>query len=215
MTTFNALDSRDRYTVGWVAALSGERAAAMAMLDEIHGKPLDFEQPRTDTNSYTWGRIGEHNVVIASLPPGAYGTTSAASTALPMVYSFPQIRIGLLVGIGAGIARPDVGRDIRLGDVAVSQPNGRSGGVIQYDLVKAKAEDIWERKDFLNRPPDVMLRALGTLQAQHKLEDSRVPDLLNDALLRYPKMARSKPGYNHQGVANDRLFRSTYDHVPG
>jgi hypothetical protein len=43
------------------------------------------------------------------------------------------------MGIRAGIARPDKGRDIRLGDVTVSQPHGKSGGVIQYNLFKAKS----------------------------------------------------------------------------
>src|SRR5947199_4876687 len=99
MTSPKALESRDLYTVGWIAALPLERAAATVMLDEKHGKPLDFVQPHADTNSYTWGRIGEHNVVISSLAAGAYGITSAAVTALPMLSSFPQIRIGLAVGI--------------------------------------------------------------------------------------------------------------------
>src|SRR5947207_9006353 len=127
MISPKVLESRDLYTVGWLAALPLERAAATAMLDEKHEKPLNFVQPHADMNSYTWGRIGEHNVVIASLATGIYGTTSAAVTALPMLSSFPQIRIGLLVGIGAGITRPEQGRDIRLGDIVVSQPHGRSG----------------------------------------------------------------------------------------
>src|SRR2546423_782093 len=139
MSDVKILESRNQYIVGWIAALPLERAAATAMLDERHRKPLDFVQPLSDKNSYTWGRIGEHNVVIASLAAGVYGTTSAAATALPMLSSFPHIRVGLLVGIGAGIARPDDGRDIRLGDIVVSQPDGRSGGVIQYDLGKAKS----------------------------------------------------------------------------
>jgi hypothetical protein len=71
-----ALESLDEYTVGWVSALPLELAAATAMLDEEHGKPLDFEKPSTDRNTYTWGRIGDHNVVIASLPAGVYGTIS-------------------------------------------------------------------------------------------------------------------------------------------
>ncbi|KAK4040858.1 hypothetical protein C8A01DRAFT_35131 [Parachaetomium inaequale] len=49
--------------------------------------------------------------------------------------------------------------DIRLGDVVVSQPDGATGGVVQYDLVKAKSGGERERKDFLNRPPDVLLGA--------------------------------------------------------
>jgi hypothetical protein len=42
MTSLKALESRDLYTVRWIAALPLERAAATAMLDEKHGKPLDF-----------------------------------------------------------------------------------------------------------------------------------------------------------------------------
>lgn len=53
------------YTVGWICALDDELAAARGMLDEIHS-PLVL--PRKDRNSYTLGRIGDHNVVIACLP---------------------------------------------------------------------------------------------------------------------------------------------------
>lgn len=125
------LDSPDHYTVGWIAA-------ATALLDQRHGAPDGFVQHCSDKNSYTWGRMGEHNVVIASLPAGVYGTTSAATTASNLLASLPQIRIGLLVGIGGGIAQPAKGQDIRLGDVAVGQPDGVFGGVMQYDLGKAK-----------------------------------------------------------------------------
>jgi nucleoside phosphorylase len=213
MTSLKALESRDLYTVGWIAALPLERAAAAAMLDEEHEKPLDFVQPHNDTNSYTWGRIGEHNVVISSLAAGVYGTTSATATALPMLSSFPQIRIGLLVGIGAGIVRPDQGRDIRLGDIVVSQPDGRSGGVVQYDLGKAKPGDRRERRGFLNSPPETLLKSLANLQAQHERKPSMMPEFLKEMVGRYPKMAKSKYGYVHQGFENDRLFKSTYEHL--
>src|SRR4051794_38173053 len=116
------LESPGLYHVGWIAALPLERTAAFLMLDEEHGAPANFEQSSNDPNSYTWGRIAEHNVVIASLEAGMYGTVSAATTAQNMLSSFPNVRIGLLVAIGAGIARLDKGRDIRLGDVVVSQP---------------------------------------------------------------------------------------------
>ncbi|KAL4923048.1 uncharacterized protein BDV17DRAFT_285724 [Aspergillus undulatus] len=210
MPPLKALASRDLYTVGWIAALPLERAAATAMLDEKHEKPLDFFQSHSDTNSYTWGRIGEHNVVIASLAAGKYGTTSAAATALPMLASFPQIRIGLLVGIGAGISRPDTGQDIRLGDVVVSQPQGNSGGVIQYDLFKAKPGKQREGVAFLNSPPEVLLHALANKQAEHELEPPKALEYLEEAISRYPRLA--KQGYVHQGFENDRLFKSSDSH---
>ncbi|KAF4946236.1 hypothetical protein FGADI_11338 [Fusarium gaditjirri] len=147
------LKSPDLYTIGWIAALPIERAAATALLHDRHDVPHGFDQPRSDTNSYTWGRIGEHNVVIASLPAGDYDTTSAATTASNLIHSLSHIRIDLLVGIGGGIARLDEGQDIRLGDIVVSQPDGTTGGVVQYDLGKAKANGGWERKGFLSKPP--------------------------------------------------------------
>lgn len=217
MISQRALDSRADYTVGWIAALPIERAAAIATLDEKHKKPLDFVQPVNDKNSYTWGRVGEHNVVLASLPAGVYGTTSAATTAASMVSSFPQIRIGLMVGIGAGIPRPDQDVDIRLGDIVVSQPSGQSGGVVQYDFGKAKKEDQFERTGFLNSPPQALLNALSNLQSQHEF-GSNIPQILEDMFDKHPELAKAKPGkpsYKHQGREQDRLFKSSYAHSRG
>jgi nucleoside phosphorylase len=216
MVSPTAIESRDLYTVGWIAALPIELAAAAAMLDEEHSTPLDFEKHSTDQNTYMWGRVSGHNVVIASLPAGVYGEILATTTAMSMLHSFPQIRVGLMVGIGAGISKPEQGRDIRLGDVVVSQPDGRTGGVIQYDLRKAKAGGKQELKGMLNMPPRALLTALANLQALHERKPSKVSDNLKEMLSKNPQMARSKPGkasYVHQGLTHDRLFKAEYQHV--
>lgn len=212
------LGSPDLYGIAWIAALSIERAAAEAMLDEKHAAPTGFARHQTDANVYTWGRMGEHNIVIASLASGIYGTTSATTTALTLLSSLPSIRIGLLVGIGAGAARPDKGYDIRLGDIAVGHPRGSSGGVCQYDSIKAESGDYRKLNGFLGLPPPVLLNALGSIQAHHEQEDSEIPRFLQEMLERKPKMGkRSKqnPGYSYQGVENDRLFKALCDHTPG
>jgi nucleoside phosphorylase len=116
------------YTIGWICAISTEGVAAEAFLDEEHEEP-EYISPN-DNNNYTLGRIGKHNVVIAVLPSGEYGTTSAAIVARDMLHSFPNIRIGLMVGIGGGAPSPN--HDIRLGDIVVSEPRGGIGGVFQY-----------------------------------------------------------------------------------
>ena len=121
--------SPDLYSVGCLTALPIELAAATAMLDETHSPPLEFEQHESDTNVYTWGRMGEHNVVIASLVVGVYGITSVAITVSGLSASLPYIRIGLLVGIGSGVLRPDGDYDICLGDIVVSQPAETIGRV--------------------------------------------------------------------------------------
>lgn len=97
------LKSPDLYTIGWIAALPMERAAVTALLHDRHDAPEGFKQHQSDANSYTWGRIGEHNIVIASLSAGVYGVPSAAHTASALIHSLPHIRIGLLVGIGGGV----------------------------------------------------------------------------------------------------------------
>ncbi|TQN64900.1 hypothetical protein CSHISOI_10511 [Colletotrichum shisoi] len=91
-----------------------------AVLDEEHQKPENFRKHPKDTNSYVWGRIGDHNVVIASLAAGKYGTVIAATTAWSMISSLLHLRFGLMVGIGAGIPKLVDNADIRLGDVVVS-----------------------------------------------------------------------------------------------
>jgi nucleoside phosphorylase len=188
------------------------------MLDEEQACPKDFARHQTDMNVYTWGRIGQHNIVIAGLPAGAYGTASAAAAASSLLASLPSIRVGFLVGIGGAIARPDEDRDIRLGDIVVSQPDGTTGGVCQYDLYKAKTGNERKRKGFLGRPPTVLLNALASIQAKHERRDSLVPCLIQEMLESNPKMAkRSKrnPGYGYQGPENDRLFKASCDHVAG
>jgi hypothetical protein len=115
-----------------------------------------------------------------------------------LLSSLPHIRVGLLVGIGAGIPGEQLSRekevavlrDIRLGDIAVSIPQGTSGGVVQFDLVKAKetdGEEMIERKGYLNSPPMAIRTALGKLRSEHYLEDSKIPELLSQAFQKYPK----------------------------
>lgn len=113
------------YPIGVICALATEKAAFEAMLDQVHAPLPNLDG---DDNSYTFGQIGVHNIVVACLPAGMTGNNSAATVAKDMLRSFP-IKIGLMVGIGGGVWSQKV--DVRLGDVIVSQPDGMSGGVVQ------------------------------------------------------------------------------------
>ena len=121
------MPSIDDYTVGWICALETELAASQAMLDEEHP---DLPEAENDTNAYTLGRIGQHNVVLACLPSGITGISAAATAARDLLRSFPRVRFGLMVGVGGGAPSDpsdDPRQDIRLGDVVVSNPEGNSG----------------------------------------------------------------------------------------
>jgi hypothetical protein len=72
------------YTVGWICAISTEYVAAQAFLDEMHEGPEMLS--RNDCNDYTLGEVAGHNVVVAVLPDGEYGTSSAASVAIDTMY---------------------------------------------------------------------------------------------------------------------------------
>ncbi|PGG95107.1 hypothetical protein AJ79_10258, partial [Helicocarpus griseus UAMH5409] len=201
------------YAVGWIAALPHERAAAEALLDHRHAPPQN--KHTKDDNIYSLGSIdgpnGEHNVVIAGLPPGRYGTTPAATAAAQMLSSFPAIKFGLMVGIGGGIPSND--NDIRLGDVVVSKPEGTFGGVRQYGVRKA-TDHGFEERGSLNSPPRVLLNAMGALQSKHERELSAIPSILEAMYKENSLMAKPRqgPGYIYQGTNNDRLFHPDYAH---
>jgi len=80
--------SRERYTIGVICALFEEKAAMVMMLDEKH-EPL--EQKSGDNNSYTLGKIGQHNVVIACLPGGHQGKAAAATVVTTIYRVHPTI----------------------------------------------------------------------------------------------------------------------------
>jgi nucleoside phosphorylase len=202
MTTTIAL-YHDDYTVGWICALPLEMAAAKLMLDAIHpGLPV----PSMDHNTYILGNIGEHNIVIACLPSGAYGNVSAATVAMQLLSSFHCVRFGLMVGIGGGV--PSSNADIRLGDIVVSQPTDTCGGVIQYDLGKALSGGQFQRIGMLNRPPKILLTALSTLQAYHLIEDSRVLEFFSNIQVKTPRRAANFARPNQE----DCLYQAEYDH---
>ena len=122
------------FTVGWICRHEKTRAVSEEMLDQVYP---DLRQDERDTNSYTLGRIGPHNVVIACIPSGGMGTDTAAAVAKDLLRSFPNIRLGLMVGVGGGAPghpSDDPMEDIHLGDVVVSEP-GEGHGRREFNLV--------------------------------------------------------------------------------
>lgn len=192
------------YTVAWVCALPLEMAAAMAILDERH---RDLPPKQSDNNSYILGRICTHNVVIACLPSGVYGTTSATKVAAQMRHSFESIRFFLMVGIGGGA--PSKKNDIRLGDVVVSKPTLNFGGVIQYDFGKALSDGRFERIGVLNKPPPVLLSAIAKLQATQMPNPGNLFSMVSKIATEWRAKEQT---FAYPGESQDKLFDQGYDH---
>lgn len=200
------LDPSD-YTIGWICALYEENLAAQEFLDEEHGRP-EWRAPN-DTNSYVLGSISKHNVVIAVLPLGEYGTASAAEVATNMIRSFPNVRIGLMVGIGGGApSLPD--RDIRLGDVVVSCPENGHSGVFQYDFGKSIQERAFQYTRSLNQPPRALLTALADLRTQHERQGNGLSEAVSEVLAKRPRLQRR---YGRPSPDTDILFASDLIHT--
>lgn len=193
--------THDDYTVGWICAVPMELAASMTMLDEedssLPSHPFDY-------NTYTLGRVGQHNVAMACLPAGHFGTNSAATVATQMKFTFKSIRFGLMVGVGGGV--PSQKKDIRLGDVVVSKPTSQNGGIVQYDFGKTISGEF-KRTGALNSPPEILLAAVSKLEAKHFLNQNSVARYLSEI----PPNTASK--FTYLGPEHDRLFEASYEHV--
>jgi hypothetical protein len=169
--------SHDDYAVAWVCALPLEMAAAKIMLKETHES---LSQPPTDPNSYTLGTLSGHNIVIACLPSGVYGTTSATAVLAKMHSTFPSLKFALMVGIGGGV--PSGNTDIRLGDVVVSMPSGTSGGMIQYDYGKTLPDGRFQRNSSLNKPPQVLLNAMSQMRSNYVIGNTDIEATISNTL---------------------------------
>ncbi|KAI1737987.1 putative WD-repeat protein [Xylaria scruposa] len=204
-TTTTQQLSHEDYTVGWICALSTEHIAAVAFLDEKHGRPA-IQDPNDD-NSYTLGRYGDHNTVIAVLPSGEYGKSSAASVARDMLRSFPNIRIGLMVGIGGGA--PSRNNDIRLGDVVVSIPSNGRGGVMQYDMGKDIQDKGFQISGYLDHPPRVLRTTVQDLRTEYTIDGHQLEQDIQGILQSKPRLRKK---YDRPSDDSDRLYQSEVLH---
>ena len=73
---------REDYQIGAICVLAIEQAAVIATLDgEEHRGPTPMSG---DDNQYTFGRIKDHNIVIACLPAGSMGTVNVCNVVTNM-----------------------------------------------------------------------------------------------------------------------------------
>ncbi|KAJ5781425.1 uncharacterized protein N7518_009908 [Penicillium psychrosexuale] len=184
------------YTVGWICALPVEYIAAQEFLDEEHDRP-SFVSPN-DANDYTLGKMGEHNVVIAVLPDGEYGTASAAisTTSGSALWS----GLGGRGGVG-GV--PSENHDIRLGDIVVSASRGSESGVFQYNFGKSIQDQSFQHTRFLNQPPAILRTAMLGIQTHYERKGHQLEEAINGIIEKNMRLCRK---YERPELITDRLF---------
>jgi nucleoside phosphorylase len=197
----------DNYTVAWLCALpESELLAALYSLDEEHDPP---NLKLADSNSYHYGSINGHNIVIACMPPGDPGIVSANSLVQPLRANFRFLRIHLFVGLGGGVPFdppcPLAKDDIHLGDVVIGWSSEVGGpAVVQYDLGRIR-ETNFQMTAHSDRPDRHLATALGSILMNQRRNRTRFQKHLDDIISQNSDFA-------HPGQSADRLYKQTCLH---
>lgn len=218
-TSSSAALDPDIYTVGWICALDIEASIACEFLDKKDD--LDKSLARADVNRYTLGTIGAHKVVIATIPPaGDSSATSISSRVKDMLYTFPNIRVALSVGIGSGVPAYC---DIRLGDVVVGIPKDGRGGVVQYELDDSFGNTAVRLAETVYAPSRAMLNTIVSQRDEYPDVEEQIRDVIGSILDANPilreKYRRPKPETDVLSHANTvrqgNMYEGSYSKASG
>jgi hypothetical protein len=97
-----------------------------------------------------------------------------------------------------------------LGDVVVSYPRGKYGGVVQYSKGVWIGDGKLEARGHTNKPPDMLLQIVTDLRSKHVNSPSTIPKFLQEARDKLTPMERAK--YEDLGGTMDSLFNDEYVH---
>lgn len=199
---------REDFQIAIICALPLEYDAVSLLFDQFWDEDDEpYGRAQGDTNTYTTGRIGKHNIVLALLPN--MGTAAAAGAAASMRSSFSGLKIAFLVGICGGV--PGKGADeTLLGDVVISKT------VIQHSLGR-QYPNAFVTKDTADYSLGRPSKDVRTLIANFETELGR--RRLRQKARRYLKdlqhtaaHERHRCNYQYPGAAEDKLFAANYRH---
>lgn len=133
------------------------------------------------------------------------GTGPAAIVAVNMHRTFKNLKFTLMVGIGGGVPGPK--KDVRLGDVVVSCPDGDYNGIVQYDYGTLRGSNNITRKDWFQPPPNKVLTAVSLLRSYHlrpKNPINNMPEILKELGEDYE--------YPDEVETPDQLYEADFEH---
>jgi ankyrin repeat protein/nucleoside phosphorylase len=193
--------SRDDFRVAIICALPLEAAAVLDLFDQRYDKDgSKYGKQEGDINTYSTGRIGRHDIVLAHMPGmGVYSATRVASN---IRLSFREVNLALVVGVcgGAPLNQP-----IILGDVVISN------SVVEFYTGRHYSDGVQARKslvDTLGRPNPEIRGLLSKFQVpliRKELEDELQQNLA--------ELCRKNDTLRYPGVEHDRLFAASYRHM--
>jgi nucleoside phosphorylase len=199
---------RDDFQIAIICALQLEYDAVSLLFDEFWD--IDYDQygrANGDTNHYTTGRIGKHDVVLTLLPN--MGKAAAAGAAASFRSSYPSLKLAFLVGICGGVPSPGTG-EVLLGDVVISNILLQHDFGRQYHNKLVPKDTVEDRLGRPNKDIRSFIGTLGTERGKGHLRKKAVEHLkgLQSAAIR----ERRRCNYDYPDFAEDKLFASAYWH---
>jgi len=200
---------REEFEIALICALPLEYDAVSLLFDRFWDENGDsYGRAVGDPNTYTTGRIGKYDVVLALLPHT--GIHNAAGVAAGVRSSYTRLKLALLVGICGGVPKGVDGNETLLGDVVISKT------IVHCDFGR-RYPNKFVRKDTVE---DNLVRAngdirnlLATLETELGLE--RLQQRTAYHLRRLQNSAiqnKRRIKYSYPGTAEDKLFEPSYRH---
>ncbi|GKT47769.1 uncharacterized protein ColSpa_07950 [Colletotrichum spaethianum] len=200
---------RDEFEIAVVCALPLEYDAAALCFDAFWDDDGDtYGKAPGDPNTYTTGRIGQYNVVLALLPN--MGKASGASAVASLRSSYTSLRLAILTGICGGVPSPGTDDEIILGDVVISRT------VVQYDYGR-QYPGTFIRKDTVDDNLGRANKDIRTLLATFQTDRGRdglqlgATQALNQIRESAAKKRR-RAKYVRPSASKDKLFNPEYQH---
>ncbi|KAJ3579512.1 hypothetical protein NPX13_g1060 [Xylaria arbuscula] len=196
----DSVPHRDDIAIAIICALPLEADAVLTIFD--HEWDIQcFGNLERDTNAYSVGAIGCHNVVLVHM--SGMGRALAATAAASCRASFPSIRLALIVGICGVVPFRNRSTEILLGDVVIGDR------LVIYDFGR-QFPDKFVRKDDTHdnarKPPE---------EVKNFLSKMKVPTHHRRLQARTSSILETLTGHNiepYPGLKEDRLFEPHYRH---
>jgi nucleoside phosphorylase len=197
--------SRHQFYIAMICALAVEASAVAALLDGIWMKEGIIHGQNDESNTYTTGWMGRHNVVLVQM--SGPGKLAGAHTAGALLKSFPKVNLVLVVGVCGGTPNhPETKEEIRLGDVIIGTE------IVQYDYARQYDNKIVRkntRRDDLGRPPEMIRAFLNKLSWVTTIEDLHKT---TEEFLRKLCATTGFQDHSYPGPENDKLYQAEYVH---
>ncbi|KAK2031770.1 purine and uridine phosphorylase [Colletotrichum zoysiae] len=196
----------DDIKIAIICALTLEANAVEALFD-CYWDEVDESKMKTsgDKNSYSFGILGGHQVVLAYMP--SMGKASGAMVASHCSGSFRKVVMTLVVGICGGVPFyiQDGPQEVILGDVIISED------IVVYDFGRHYPEGFARKKGSRDIPGRLPSQVRSFLQ---KLKGTRHMKRLRERTSSHLGSLMDKHSnlVCYPGAEKDRLFEGTYRH---